>query len=237
MTTARAPEIRVDCVGFEHEPVVTVDGFASDPDALRQAATLVDFAPIGKYYPGDRAPVSRLYINAIGGTLRQVLVEFFDYRSGAEILRSYYSLATMAPHQLSLPQRIPHTDAYDDHQIAVVHFLNREDLGGTAFFRHRTTGFETVNAQRVERYHGSLSSDFSRLGEPEPAYIGGNSPLFERTHVCAHRFNRAIIYRGKLLHCADLANTPDLPNSVEHGRLTVATFIRPRTGSSRGRVS
>lgn len=237
MATARDPEIRVDCVGIEREPVVTVDGFAGDPDMLRQAAALADFGPIGQYYPGDRAPVPPLYVRAIGGALRQVLVEFFDYRNGAEILRSYYSLATMAPHKLSLPQRIPHTDAYDDHQVAVVHFLNHDDLGGTAFFRHRSTGFETVNAQRVERYHSALSSDFGRIGEPEPAYVGANSPLFERTHVCAHRFNRAVIYRGKLLHCADLANTPGLPDSVEHGRLTVATFIRPRAGSGQGRAS
>jgi hypothetical protein len=237
MIMTRDPEIRVDCVGIEREPVVTVDGFASDPDAIRQVATLVDFGPIGQYYPGDRAPVPPTYFDAVGDTLRQVLIEFFAYRTGAKILRSYYSLATTPPHDLSLPQRIPHTDAYDDHQVAVVHFLNRADLGGTAFFRHRSTGFETVNAQRVERYHSSLSSDFSRLGEPEPAYIGGNSPLFERTHVCAHRFNRAVIYRGKLLHCADLADTPSLPDSVEHGRLTVATFIQPRTGSNRGRIS
>jgi len=237
MTVPRDPEIRVDCVGIEREPVVTVDGFASDPDALRREAALLDFEPIGKYYPGDRAPVPPTYFNAVGSTLRQVLIKFFDYRTGAKILRSYYSLATTAPYQLSLPQRIPHTDAYDDHQIAVVHFLNHEDLGGTAFFRHRSTGFETVNAQRVERYHSSLSSDFSRLGEPEPAYIGGNSPMFERTHVCTHRYNRAIIYRGKLLHCADLANTPNLPDSIEHGRLTVATFIQPRTDSDRGHVS
>lgn len=237
MTIARDPEIRVDRVGIEREPVVTVDGFATDPDTLREAAALAKFGPIGQYYPGDRAPVPPLYFKLVRGALRQVLVEFFDYRSGAEILRSYYSLATMAPHQLSLPQRIPHTDAYDDDQVAVVHFLNREDLGGTAFFRHRSTGFETVNAQRVERYHGSLSSDFRRLGEPEPAYIGGNSPLFERTHICAHRFNRAVIYRGKMLHCADLANTPNLPDGVEHGRLTAATFIRPRSTSSQERVT
>lgn len=237
MNTAHDPEILVEWIGTEREPIVTIDAFASDPERLRREAAHADFAPIGEYYPGERAPVPPIYLDMIGDTLRQVLGEFFGYRGESEILRSYYSIATMAPHQLSLPQRIPHTDAYDDHQIAVVHFLNRENLGGTAFFRHRSTGFETVNAQRVEQFHDSLSAEFSRLGEPEPAYIGADSPLFERTHVCAYRYNRAIIYRGKMLHCADLANTPNLPDSIEHGRLTAATFVRPRTNSSQGRPS
>lgn len=237
MNTAHDPEILVDWIGTEREPIVTVDGFANDPDMLRREASLANFAPIGEYYPGERAPVPPLYLDMIGDTLRDVLGEFFGYRGGGEILRSYYSIATSAPHQLSLPQRIPHTDAYDDHQIAVLHFLNREDLGGTAFFRHRSTGFETVNAQRVEQFHASLSEDFARLGEPEPAYIGDDSPLFERTHVCSYRFNRAIIYRGKLLHCADLANMPNLPGSIQQGRLTAATFVRPRSNSGQERTS
>ena len=228
MKTVHDAEILVEWIGAEREPVVTVDGLANDPDRLRHEASKVDFASVGEYYPGGRAPAPRLYFDMVAATLRDILGEFFGYRDGGEILRSYFSIATTAPHQLSLPQRIPHTDAYDDHQIAMLHFLNHEDLGGTAFFRHRSTGFETVNAQRVEAFHESLAADFRRLGEPEPAYIGAESPLFERTHVCSHRYNRAIVYRGKLLHCADLSRVPHLPESVDEGRLPIATFVRPR---------
>lgn len=237
MNTAHDPEISVEWIGTEREPVVTIDEFVRDADALREAASGASFAPIGEYYPGVRAPVPPLYLDMIGDTLRGVLREFFDYREHGDVLRSYYSIATTAPEQLSLPQRIPHTDAYDDHQIAVVHFLNHRNLGGTAFFRHRSTGFETVNAQRVGKYREALSTEFDRHGEPEPGYIGQESPLFERTHLCEHRFNRAIVYRGKLLHCAALANGIDLPDSIENGRLTVATFIQPASGASRGRPS
>lgn len=237
MNTPHDPDISVEWIGTEREPVVTIDGFARDADALRRTASSASFAPIGEYYPGVRAPVPSLYLDMISGTLRAILREFFDYRGNGDILRSYYSIATTAPRRLSLPQRIPHTDAYDDHQLAVVHFLNHRDLGGTAFYRHRSTGFETVNAQRVEKYHNALSTEFDRYGEPEPGYIGQESPLFERTHLCGHSFNRAVVYRGKLLHCAALATTVDLPDNVEEGRLTVATFIQPGSGVSGGRPS
>lgn len=233
MSTSHDPEIRVEWIGSEREPVVTVDEFASDAEAFRRAATGTVFAPIGEYYPGGRAAVPPRYLAMIDDLLPDILSEFFGYRGGGEVLRSYYSMATTAPEQLSLPQRVPHTDAYDDDQVAVLHFLGHEDLGGTAFFRHRSTGFETVNAQRVEKFHESLAADFARFGEPKPAYIGSDSPLFERTHICAPRFNRALIYRGKLLHCAALENTGALPDNIEHGRLTVATFVRPRPVSGR----
>lgn len=224
------PQIRVEWIGTEREPVVTIDGFANNAEALRDAAAHCNFDLIGEYYPGERAAVSPRYFDGINETLRTVQREFFGYREGSEVIRSYYSMATTPPHLLSLPQRIPHTDAYDDDQIAVLHFLGHDDLGGTGFFRHLSTGFESVNAQRVEKYHTSLAADFERHGEPEPAYIGAQTPLFERFHLSEHRFNRALVYRGKLLHCAALDTITQLPDNIEHGRLTIASFLRPRLG-------
>jgi hypothetical protein len=39
-------------------------------------------------------------------------------------------------------------------------------------------------------------------------------------------FNRALIYRSSLLHCAVLPNDTVLPGTVREGRLTVASFLR-----------
>jgi hypothetical protein len=221
-------EIKVAWIGLEREPVVTVDGFVPDAAKLRRDAAQADFGVIGDYYPGERASAPKSYLEAIAPVLREVLREFFDYRYGGEIIRSYFSIASTPAAQLSLAQRIPHTDAYDDHQIAILHYLGAGDLGGTGFFRHRTTGFETVNAARRQTYHSTLEQDFARHGEPAAAYIGESSPIFERVHLCGHRYNRALVYRGKLLHCAALDAVQSLPTGVEHGRLTIATFVAPR---------
>lgn len=218
----------LEWVGSEREPVVVIDGFAPDAAALRQAAYAADFGMVGDYYPGERASAPPGYFQEIGSTLNEVLHEFFAYRGGGELIRSYYSVASTPPQQLALAQRIPHTDAYDDHQIAILHYLAEDDLGGTAFFRHRTTGYESVNASRMDAYLAALRRDFERLGEPAPAYIGDDNPIFERIHLCEHRPNRALIYRGKLLHCAALDKVPALPTSIERGRLTIASFIAPR---------
>src|SRR3546814_537170 len=114
---------------------------------------------MGDYYPGKRALAPHDYFEEIAPTLREVLREFFDYRDGGELIRSYYSITSTPGDRLALAQRIPHTDAHDDHQIAILHFLGARNLGGTAFFRHRATGFESVNASRTNAYHAALKAD------------------------------------------------------------------------------
>jgi hypothetical protein len=219
--------IRVEWVGAEHEPVVSVDHFSGAPELLRQAAMARELREFGQYYPGVRAPADPDYFDAVGPALRRVLREFFGYSEGMEVLVANYSLSTRKPQDLSLAQRIPHVDAYDDRQVGIVHFLNPVDLGGTAFFRQRATGYETVNAGRASAYLAALAAGFHEHGEPEPAYIGADSKLFERIHLGEHAMDRALIYRGKLLHCAWLCETPLLPDNASDGRLTIASFVRP----------
>lgn len=228
MNMVNEPRIRVEWIGSEREPVITIDDFSPDPDALRDAANKAEFGVIGEYYPGLRAKVPQEYFESVGDTLGQVLKEFFRYKAGADVLSSYYSLVTTAPSQLSLAQRIPHADAYNDQQIAIIHYLCHNDLGGTAFFRQRSTGFESISEDRVETFHHALAADLEQHGEPEPKYIGPDSSLFERTHLCKPKYNRALIYRGKMLHCGALDTTPILPDDLEHGRLTIASFLGGR---------
>lgn len=230
MDCSAEPQFSVTWIGAEREPVVTIDGFVSHPEALRAAARKCVFEPIGEYYPGPRASVDQSYLQSVDEVVRAAMREFFSCSNGGEFIRSYYSIATTASEQLSLAQCIPHTDAYDDQQIAIVHFIGHRDFGGTAFFRHRSTGFETINAQRAEVYHAALSDEFEQHGVPAPGYIRADSALFERIHLCEYRFNRALMYRGKLLHSAALDATPELPCSLATGRLTVATFVRPNPG-------
>lgn len=223
------PQIRVEWIGSEREPLVTIDDFAPNPDALRIAARQSEFDVIGEYYPGTRAKVSQNYLKSVGDTLGQVTREFFKSRTRLEVLRSYYSLATTPPSQLTLAQRIPHADAYNDQQIAILHYLCHDDLGGTAFFRQRSTGFETISEQRVAAFHHALAADIAHHGEPEPRYIGPDSLLFERIHLCEPKYNRALIYRGKMLHCSALDATSILPANIENGRLTIASFLNSRS--------
>jgi hypothetical protein len=208
--------------------VVVVENFAPHPEQLIDAAEPLQFEPMGEYYPGIRAPVTPAYFEGLSPILAPVMREVFGAREKIGFNRALYSIATTRPADLSLAQRIPHIDGVEEGMIAILHYLSHEPYGGTAFYRHRSTGFETVTAARQRTYLDTLRADFARHGEPAPAYIEGDTPIFEQVARYDAVFNRALIYRSSLLHCALLPNAAPLPADVRGGRLTVASFLTAR---------
>ena len=220
-----APVVRIDRIGREGQPVVVVDGFSPDPDALVAEAARLTYQPVGPHYPGVRAPAPPSYFRDAGGLLADIVREVFGAEDRLSVDRAWFSLATTPPADLDLAQRIPHIDGVRPGILAIVHFLSQRDLGGTAFYRQRSTGFEFVDAARHRPYLDALRADISREGEPLPGYIQGNTRLFERIAAYEPTFNRALIYRGGLLHCAMLSNAAALPADPGTGRLTIASFL------------
>lgn len=218
--------IRVDHIGAEGQPVVVVENFSPHPERLIADAGSLEFGVLGEFYPGVRAPVLPGYFEGLGGVLATAARDVFGARDRLSFTRALYSLATSPPAALSLAQRIPHIDGVEEGMIAVIHYLSPEDRGGTAFYRHRSTGFETVDAARHRPYLDALGRDFAVHGEPPPAYIDGDTPIFERIAAYDAVFNRALIYRSSLLHCARLPNDMVFPADVRAGRLTAASFLR-----------
>ncbi|HVI98315.1 MAG TPA: DUF6445 family protein [Sphingomonas sp.] len=223
-----APQIRVETIGNEGQPLVVIDGFSPHPDRLVEDARTIDFVPLGEFYPGVRAPVRPSYFEGLDRVLAPVLREVFGATEHVAFSRALYSLVTTPPHALSLAQRIPHIDGVEEGMIAIVHYLGHADLGGTSFYRHRSTGFETVDAARHRAYLDALRADVARLGEPPSAYIEGDTPVFERVATVRPRYNRALLYRSSLLHCARLSNDVTLAADIDSGRLTVASFLTAR---------
>lgn len=207
---------------------MVVENFAPDPERLIAEAEGLAFTRMGEFYPGVRAPVTRAYFEGLSGVLAPVMREVFGARETLGFTRALYSIATTAPAALSLAQRIPHIDGVEDGMIAILHYLSHEAYGGTAFYRHRSTGFETVDAARHRTYLDMLRADFAAHGEPAPAYIEGDTPIFEQVARYDAVFNRALIYHSSLLHCALLPNDAPLPGDVRTGRLTVASFLSVR---------
>lgn len=208
--------------------MVVVDHCASDPDALVRDATSREYQVLGEFYPGVRAHAPKAYFESLGPLLGKVMREVFGYRQELKLVRALYSLVTTPPGELSLAQCLPHVDTVDDGMIAMLHFLTREDFGGTSFYRHRTTGFETIDRQRHRTYLDALSADLDRHGQPAPGYIAGDTAIFERIAYFPPVHNRALIYRSGLLHCAAVDPRAPLSPDPQAGRLTIASFMAAR---------
>jgi hypothetical protein len=208
--------------------VVVIEDFSPQPDRLIAEAEQASFAAMGEYYPGVRAAVGPAYFEGLGDALGAVMREVFGAREKMAVDRALYSIATAPPGALGLAQRIPHIDSVEAGKIAILHYLARAPFGGTAFYRHRATGFEAITADRHRAYLDALQADFATHGEPAPAYIEGDTAIFEQIARYDARFNRALIYRSHLLHCALLPNDAPLPADPLAGRLTVASFLTAR---------
>ncbi|PAX07615.1 DUF6445 family protein [Sphingomonas lenta] len=218
------PDIKARLIGRELQPLVVVDGFAPDPDALRAAAVAASFGPAGRHYPGIRASLPPDYLPAQAPVIATVLREVFGCARSMRLLDASYSIVTAAPDKLAMQQRLPHVDAVAPGRIALVHYLSPEGGDGTAFFRHRSTGFETIDEARAPTYFGRLAAELRR-SPPPPAYVAGDTPLFERFAHAEARYNRALIYRSSLLHSGAISEGSALSPDPTVGRLTITAFL------------
>lgn len=219
----RRPPVDTTPIGLEREPLVTIDDFAADPDALRAAAAAAAFDPAGEHYPGIRAALPADYLRDQLPIIAGAMGRKFGGVRRLRVIDASFSIVTTAPAALTIGQRLPHVDAHGPERIALIHYLSVDDRNGTAFFRHRSTGFETIGEDRATAYYGPLEGE---LREASPAgYIAGDTPLFERTLLAEARYNRALLYRSHVLHSGAIAPDAALSPDPTRGRLTVTAFL------------
>jgi hypothetical protein len=223
---------RLDSVGAERAPVLVIDNFADDPQALvDHAASLAPFpAAEQTFYPGVRAPVPVGFVQAVHAYLDNALRAAFSLADDEVKSGGWeYSLVTTRPADLSLRQRMPHIDSTHPGNLALLLYLAPGDQGGTSFYRHRRTGFEAITEARFDRYEQTLKSDLAAFGEPQ-GYINGDSEIFERTADYEAVFNRMLVYRSHNLHSASIGEGVAFDPDPRAGRLTMNLFLhfRPR---------
>lgn len=225
---SRTLQLRLSHVGDEREPVLAIEGLLERPDALVDAAAEARFAPAygaAGGYPGVRAPAPLDYVEAVVRALAQPIADAF----GLDAVRPAraecnFSLVTLPPGALIASQRAPHVDTVDPGQFAILHYLCGPRFGGTAFFRHRATGYEALSEARLAAY------DAARTGEPDDAgYVADGGRWFTRTGEVEAAYNRLVVYRSCLLHSGLVPETDLLSADPRAGRLTANIFLTLRS--------
>lgn len=214
--------------GSEREPVVLIDNFFIDPAMLVAEAAALSYSPMAAYYPGVRAPAPASTRAHVIESLLPIFHRFFGIREAVQVQALVYSLVTTPAAALTPIQRLPHYDGTEANRLALVLYLCDGTHGGTSFYRHRSTGFETVSTERYATFDTALQRDVAHHGLPPAEYIVENTPLFERIFGSPAVFNRALIYRGRNLHSADIGKYAALDSDPRHGRLTLNGFLTGR---------
>jgi len=211
--------------GDEKEPVMVIDNFSSQFEQLKEAASQAEYVPVPAGYPGIRASTSPKYLVEKQAVLANIMRKYFGYSHGADIQGADYSIVTTPPSELEQAQRMPHYDDVTPDLLALLHYINCPDDGGTAFYRHKATGFETITPERQQPYTRILAQEMEQHGPFPTGYLDGDNERFEKIGEIAAIPNRMIIYRGRTLHSGCIRPDANLSARPETGRLTLNIFM------------
>src|SRR5205085_6343766 len=137
----------------------------------------------------------------------------------AYLVDNYFAIATSPPEDLHFGQRLPHVDDYDPGQIAILLYLCDSTQGGTAMYRHRATGYESLNIEQQHHMNSLIAQEIAQSPLP-PEYVNASNRLFEQTACFEARFNRLLVYRGQVLHAMLVDSNTKLDPDPRIGRLT-----------------
>jgi hypothetical protein len=174
-------------------PIILVDGIFKDPDRIRECALRLSYSPPPYAYPGRLAAIpepnrslSDLKRKILGLVNSQYLSQLPIAQNGQRLLafrnlHTDFGVVDVHPDELSSEQRVPHTDPVP---VFGLIYLNREERGGTLFFKQR----QVVNDQEGDGggYLTTSNPAFELLGRIEPAY------------------NRLAIYPGFVPHSGEI---------------------------------
>ncbi len=217
--------IRVLRQGTEHEPVIVIDDMLAAPERWRNLAAQAHYGKIGPHYPGIRALVPAAAALSMRDELSALIGDVFDFAVVPPVFECFFSIVTTPPHALAPIQRLPHVDGLERERVAILIYLSGAEQGGTAFYRQRATGFETIDRERFPRFEAALKAGVAEHGLPPASYIAGDTPLYEQVAAYEARPNRALIYRSCLLHCAHIPPGAPLPADPHTGRLSINSFL------------
>jgi Family of unknown function (DUF6445) len=219
------PEVSVRKMGREGEPLVIIDGFSGAIDELLEAGYAATYRHAGASYPGIRSWADPSYLDRRRPLMMQIMQQVFGFSQGVRLDASTFSLVTLAEDQLAPLQRIPHYDHASGEVVAVMHYLQGPETGGTAFYRHRRTGFETVTPARENAYNAALAQDERAYGMPQARYFHGDGDWFEQIDEVEARPDRLVLYRGRQLHSGVIPDPARLSADPRQGRLTINMFL------------
>ncbi|MDB5723137.1 MAG: hypothetical protein JWP15_3755, partial [Alphaproteobacteria bacterium] len=191
------PELRR--FGESRSPVVVIDGFSGDIGAIRAlAAAIAPFpADHGTNYPGLRRILTEQddafsYVN-------RTLTDAAPFIGGGfgcdsfDLLEASFSMVTARPESLLAQQRAPHFDSPDPNYLAVLHYLSDTPGTGTAFYRQRSTGIETIEPANLDRFVAHARRESAGLA----GYTNGSTAAFEQIGLIEAVPDRLIVYQGR----------------------------------------
>ena len=226
-------QCKIDYIGQEKHPVMVIDNFLAETENLIDLSLKSEYEPVSdSFYPGVRAKAPDFYLQGMLELMHQPLgrlggLIFKTFQLNPSSLKHglecFFSIVTTNPKDLKIEQSGPHADSDFSCDLAFLHYLSGPEKGGTSFYRHRSTGFESLSEDRANEFTIAAFSEINDSNSPKE-YINGSNNLFERIASYDSAFNRMLIYRQTSLHSGNISKDYCFDGYPETARVTLNTF-------------
>ena len=229
MRISDAINVKVEIVARRF-PIVLIDGFYTNPDAVREFALRHRYDHTQGLYPGThqflyegQAPANRHERQVLD--VRSLVCRILRDISGLPLevsdLRTDFSLVTTPARQLNKFQRQPH---FDETPLLGIVYLNNPSMGGTSIYRNKPLdriGLLTPqDRQAYERWLEESAPD-----RPTDNYTLDDPENWEPVYEIEGRYNRFAAYPGFILHWPQCTAVPE-PFDPRRARLTQRFLFR-----------
>ena len=178
----------------------------------------------GSFFPGMRDHMPTPYIRMLQEFFEQkILPQINSEASTANFHKSFLSLVTCKPENLTVEQKMPHVDSCNRNNYAFVHYISSANNGGTSIYKYlpqQLIEFNESDQATLEK----MRQDVEQKIDEHCGYIDGSTSVFERVLKIPHVQNRLLIYPGNLLHSANIGSDCVLTANPRAGRLAISTF-------------
>lgn len=216
-----AAQLRIESVSDEC-PVLVVDQFYADPQAVRRLALGGSFDSTRAYYPGLHSPIPDAALQPLFEQVAQLLGRLGTPGLKAEHFTSDFSIVTTPASEMLANQKHPHVDGL---VIAGVIYLSPELEIGTCLFRHLPSGMAMLHDEAEMAAYNAWLREHGEATQPD-TYAVEQDGIWERLHTIKGCYNRLVMYPGNAFHSIDMRDV-QANHTMATARLTQRLFVNP----------
>jgi hypothetical protein len=215
------PDAKIRLLVFHDIPVLYVDEFYADPEAVRAVALRLSFVLRFSRYPGRQAIIPTEHRHEATLTVAALASRLGDFWCRGEDIDTDFSIVALRRGGLLPEQRHPHVD---DWPLFGLLYLTPGSREGTSLFYSVNLRSAVIRSEEQRRLYDQFLRDDTVRSDCHPDIVNPQR-YWRLLHTIEPVFNRLVIFPGNVFHNIDVQSGYGVRETAE-ARLTQRFIIR-----------
>jgi len=195
--------VRIESNGVA--PVLYIEDFYQDPDAVRAAALRATYDQSIAFYPGRHSPLAPAQFGEAAALIAAVANKVGDRKYRAEDFHSDFSIVTTRPTDLLPEQAHPHIDPTP---VLGLVYLTPGSTEGTSFYFNEYLETAVIQTDEQVQKHTEFLRTRGAALAPVGYQLDGH-PVWRRLYTIEPVYNRFVLYPGNVFHAVNITHVDD----------------------------